>query len=331
MKSLVSIIIPNYNEKRFIEKTVDSALNQTYDNTEIIIVDDGSTDGSYDILKRLEADNSRITVLRQENMNASIARNRGFEHSNGEYIYFLDSDDLAKTDAIEKLVKAAEETGADLVIGNMDEIDEEDKLITTDIFFNECGESDDFTKFISVLPAPPNKLYRAEVMRRNGVVFGNVRLGQDTNFFLKYLLCAKKIAYIDDVIYSWRIVKSGMTHSTDFHIFDIAYSFKDTKKFYLRNYAEDKYMDYIRMYEYQTYYRQMDKQWKFAKRSDRNLVIGYFKHCLESLGDVTQCQNFGEFKDAYRKCRLKLRLRWLYGSKLFGKFYQRKNAETIVK
>ena len=324
-KPLVTIIIPNYNEERFIATTIESALNQTYENIEIIIVDDGSTDGSYDIICDYSDKYSNIKALRQENANASIARNRGIENAHGEYFYFLDSDDVAQPNTIEIMVDLLDRYDADLAIGNMTEIDENGENIKEDLFFNEEGASDDFTKYLEVLPAPPNKLFKASIIYNQGVRFGNVRIGQDTNFFLKYLLCCKKIAHTSQIMYGWRIVPSSMTHLMDFHIFDIVNSFKNIRNFYKKNDAMDIYDDYIRMIEYHTYYRQMDKQRKFGTFQSRMLVINYFDYYINRLGDVKTCKNFGNFCDAYRKCSMKRKFKWLYASSVYRKFYVVKN------
>lgn len=326
MNPLVSVIIPNYNEERFIQTTIESVLNLNYENIEVLVVDDGSTDRSRDIVSKFECIDKRVKLICQQNMNASIARNRAIEMAKGEYFYFLDSDDVVYRDAVGQLVSTAIDTQADLVLGNMQEINERGEIITKDLFFENSGLSYNFTDFLGILPAPSNKLFKADVIRENHLVFGNVRIGQDTNFYLKYLLCCKKIAYVSDIIYGWRIVSNSMTHAMDFHIFDIVYSFADIKRFYKKNDGMEYYDDYIRMIEYHTYYRQMDKQRKFKSLAERKLVVDYFGYHLKALGDVTKCKNSGEYLDAIKKCRAKLRFKLLYTSKAYQWFYRVKNG-----
>jgi glycosyltransferase involved in cell wall biosynthesis len=99
---LVSIIIPVYNKEAYIRETLDSALGQTYSNTEIILVDDGSTDGSFEILKEyLEKNPDKINLIDQDNQGVSVSTNVGIHASKGEYIQFLDADDLMSSDKIE--------------------------------------------------------------------------------------------------------------------------------------------------------------------------------------------------------------------------------------
>ena len=89
----VSVIIPIYNSEKYISECLDSVLNQTFKDIEIICIDDGSTDKSFDILNRYNIKEKRITLLTQKNLGQSVARNKALEIAKGEYIYFLDSDD----------------------------------------------------------------------------------------------------------------------------------------------------------------------------------------------------------------------------------------------
>ena len=89
----VSIILPTYNRSRFLSETINSVLNQTYKDFELIIIDDGSTDDTADLIRKYTEQDNRVKYFFQENMERSQARNNGIEKSNGKYICFLDSDD----------------------------------------------------------------------------------------------------------------------------------------------------------------------------------------------------------------------------------------------
>ncbi len=114
-QALVSIIIPVYNVENYLRECIDSAVNQTYQNLEIILVDDGSTDSSGKICDEYLEKDERVTVVHQKNGGLSRARNRGLEESTGKYIYFLDSDDYISTDAIEKLYRIINTEKTDFV------------------------------------------------------------------------------------------------------------------------------------------------------------------------------------------------------------------------
>ena len=118
-KNKVSVIIPVYNGERFIEQCLNSVLNQTYENLEIICINDGSTDQSLKKLKEYAAKDDRVVVLSQENKGMSGARNSGMDIATGQYIAFVDCDDYIDVTMIEKLVDIANRTEAEIVITNI--------------------------------------------------------------------------------------------------------------------------------------------------------------------------------------------------------------------
>lgn len=126
---LISVVIPNYNGKRFIADTIQSVLRQSYTNFELIIVDDSSTDGSIDILKVFSKKDKRITlILNNQNHGVSSVRNQGIQFSTGKYIALLDNDDLWEEDKLERQLAIAEQ-GFEIVYCSYDFIDEHGKPI----------------------------------------------------------------------------------------------------------------------------------------------------------------------------------------------------------
>lgn len=119
MSSKVSVIIPVYNKEKYIEQCLKSVINQTYTNLEIIIVDDASTDLSLEIVKRIQDNRIKIIELK-ENVGAGIARNKGIEVANGDYICFLDVDDYWILDKIERQVKFMKENNYTFIYGGYD-------------------------------------------------------------------------------------------------------------------------------------------------------------------------------------------------------------------
>ena len=116
---LVSVIIPVCNTESYLAECLDSAVNQTYRNLQIIPVDDGSTDRSLEIMQSFAARDKRVAVLSQPNRGVSAARNAGLRVARGDYVFFVDSDDTVRTDAVETLCRQAVKTGADIVLGNV--------------------------------------------------------------------------------------------------------------------------------------------------------------------------------------------------------------------
>ena len=115
---MISIIIPVYNVEDYLRACINSALKQSFDDIEIIIIDDGSTDSTGAIIDEYAFSDSRIKVIHKKNEGVSIARKRGLEQANGKYILYLDGDDYLEPDAIERLYNRASETEADWVVGD---------------------------------------------------------------------------------------------------------------------------------------------------------------------------------------------------------------------
>lgn len=128
-RPLISVIIPIYNIKEYLERCVLSVCNQTYDNLEIILVDDGSTDGTAQLCDELAKRDGRIKVFHKENGGSSTARNLGIENATGLYYGFVDSDDYVSENMYEVLVHAIMENGAEIAQVGRDEIDEEGNML----------------------------------------------------------------------------------------------------------------------------------------------------------------------------------------------------------
>lgn len=316
MNSMVSVIIPNYNAEKYIRQCIESVLSQNYGDLEIIIVDDGSTDNSWNIIKEMATGDERIKPFRQTNSNASIARNRGIENAKGKYLLFLDSDDILFDDAISTFVANIEEKESDLSIGNFEEIDSCGNTTKKcnvvkgrEIIRNPMDAAND-------VPNPSNKLYKRSLIMNHGIRFGNVRIGQDLNFYLKYIAVCESVSFVQESIYGWRKLRGSISNSYNFRIFDITESFKDVKRFYEANQLTELYDAYIKAIEYRHCYLQMEKQKNFSNRKARKVVIGYFSLVLDAL-DISKCKNFDIVKNDYSKCRLKLALKTLYASPLY--------------
>ncbi len=103
----ISLIVPVYNGEKTIEKCINSILNQTYRNIEVIIIDDGSTDNTYEICKNMQNKDNRIQLIKQNNKGPSLARNVGIEYAQGKYIQFVDADDWLEPSIIAECVKFA--------------------------------------------------------------------------------------------------------------------------------------------------------------------------------------------------------------------------------
>ena len=122
---LISVIVPVYNIKEYLDRCVRSIMNQTYQNLEILLVDDGSTDGSGELCEKLAKEDTRIRVFHKKNGGSSSARNLGIREAKGEYLGFIDSDDYIEPDMYELLADGIVRYGLEMVQISRDEVDEE--------------------------------------------------------------------------------------------------------------------------------------------------------------------------------------------------------------
>lgn len=193
---LVSVVIPMYNSSSYITPTIKSALNQTYNNIEVLVVDDCSNDNSVEVVNNLAKEDSRLRCVPQEkNQGAAVARNRGIKEAKGQYIAFLDSDDLWAEDKIEKQVALMKAKDAAFVYCAYDWVDENDTQIKSKVKIKERVRYKDLlTKTYICTPAA--------IYDRN--VIGDVemplrRTGQDYAFWM--VLLEKTDAYgIDEAL-----------------------------------------------------------------------------------------------------------------------------------
>jgi glycosyltransferase involved in cell wall biosynthesis len=201
----VSVIIPAYNSSSSLKRSVDSVLNQKYDNIEIIIVDDGSTDDTNKIANKLSAENNNIKVVTQKNLGPGEARNSGIAASIGEYTIFLDSDDVLLPWSIDELLSVAVQEDADIVCGTMLESsspeDDYAKLLTgngkkAEYHVSPNGYID--LLYMRFLPSPHAKMYRASLIKNES--FAKYYLAEDLDFNLRIFRKARKICSLSSPV-----------------------------------------------------------------------------------------------------------------------------------
>lgn len=207
---LVSIIIPTYNNANTICRSIDSCINQTYKNIEIIIIDDGSTDNTKEVLSRYNSD-ERFKYIYQENQERSAARNHGLDLAKGEYIQFLDSDDTLYPEKLEKQVNFLDENQDYFLVYCGVEYKNELGQITHTLEPNINGNIDyEILKgnFITI---------HSPLFRKTDVRFDEkINRLEDWKFWI-YAIKNKKIAYIDEILCDVNIVKNKQ-HSKKYRI-----------------------------------------------------------------------------------------------------------------
>lgn len=219
--SFVSIIIPIYNAEDSLHNCIESILDQTYKDIEIIMINDGSTDHSKNICDHYAKLDQRIKVIHQENAGPSAARNRGIEQAVGNYIQFVDADDYIKPTMTETLVKAIT-NNIQLVICGYQSIHFWTLRKYTPSFTGIYQQSD-LMQYIGelyrdiLLPSPCNKLYDATLINDFQLRFQeNVKVGEDLLFNLAYIKTCSRIQMIDKILYNY-VIQDDQSLSRDFN------------------------------------------------------------------------------------------------------------------
>ena len=212
---LVSVIIPIYNANQYIHKCIESVLNQTLQNFEIICINDESTDGSYEIVKEYEKKESRIKVISQKKRNAGVARNVGITQAKGKYIYFLDSDDYIDCNLLSICVDKMEETGAELCVfkaRTYSEITRKENIAPYSLVLENCPSKTYFSPvemknkiFNSFQNWPWNKFFRREFIINNSLKFQDIDRTNDLVFTNLALAVSNKILIINKELIWYRV------------------------------------------------------------------------------------------------------------------------------
>ncbi len=223
---MVSIVVPVYNVEKYLKECIESILNQTYKNYELILVDDGSTDTSRSICDQY-ASRDNVTVIHKSNAGLGMARNSGIEVANGDYITFLDSDDFWGPTALEQLMCAVNENNADTCLGGYSRITNEGEILLKEapVFEEYLNSADVRNKFFPRLmgslpekkdafrPSVWNAIYSMKIIREHNVRFPSERefIAEDIIFDIDYYCHSKTICLIDSTEYYYRITPGSLT------------------------------------------------------------------------------------------------------------------------
>lgn len=202
----VSVIVPAYNVEDYLSETLKSLAEQTLDDFEVIIVNDGSTDGTADIINDFCEQYHFMRAVYQENAGVSAARNKGIAVSEGKYIAFLDGDDLFAPDTLENFYLTAEENNSDLVIGKIENFDSKNNISYQEhsVNLSKKADVDPFDTEILWNFLIGNKLYRADLIRSSHSYFPNLKYSEDGAFLMHYVYACKRINGCENAVLRYR-------------------------------------------------------------------------------------------------------------------------------
>lgn len=210
--SRISVIIPIYNTEKYLKRCLNSVINQTYKNIEIILINDGSTDHSKEICETLTRQDKRIKMINKTNSGVSNTRNTGIKNSRGEYLFFVDSDDYIEKDCLEKMINKLEKEKSDICICGY--YIEKNKLKEKIHISN--NKNLQFKKLIfdldsNILGYPWGKLVKKNNIK---VEFNNnISIKEDLVFWLENSESIKKISIIDEPLYNYILNNSSLLNS----------------------------------------------------------------------------------------------------------------------
>lgn len=238
----VSIITPVYNVEKCIEKTINSVINQSYKNFELLLIDDGSKDRSVEIAKKLlEKSDVNYRIITKENGGVSSARNRGITEANGKYVCFLDSDDYIDKDYVKLMYDKASTYNCDLVFCDYIQVDSNDNVLvasTTRFLDDFIDGREAALKQLScdITIGMGSALYRTSIIKENNILFdSNRKYAEDVVFTVKALLNMDKIISVNKALMFYVRWESSVTNLISLKHLDCYYSFADLLEYIKSN------------------------------------------------------------------------------------------------
>lgn len=221
---LISVIVPVYNKEKYLDACINSITHQTYSKMEIIIIDDGSTDNSQNIISIWKQRDARIKCYIQKNQGVSVARNKGISMATGEYIYFVDADDVIERDAIESKVRIITEKKVDILISNFSinnkgKIKKSTSLTSGNLSIEDLLKNQIIADMFLVngrpLSSVCNRLYRLEFLLKNSILFEDKIFSEDRLFNLKCYVNSPLISINNNYTYIYNTIENSRSRTID--------------------------------------------------------------------------------------------------------------------
>lgn len=291
MKPLVSVVIPVYNCQLYIEKCIRSLLNQKYKQIEIIAVDDGSTDASADIIRNIQADDSRIRYFYQDNSGPGKARNKGIEESKGKYLLFVDSDDYVSDDYIFDIVECAEKNSAELAIAGYTLVYENkntEQVVVPKKYVKNISE-----EWAYRISSCCSRLYLREFWTQHKLAFHEERnaRAEDVPIVLYSNAMAKNISIVKNAGYYYyqhqgsamNALKKKVIFGFPYQAFEEMYKVvKETEIENSREFFDFGILKFLAHFEFVIYRNAEKMEKKYLEQYIRNLLKDDMKHILIS-------------------------------------------------
>lgn len=314
-----SVIIPVYNVQDYLSECLDSIVGQTLTDIEIICVDNGSMDESLEILKKYAKRDKRIKILEIGRSNAGAARNAGLAVANGEFLYFIDSDDYCETDLLEKCYKKITEDKADVLVfraSMFDTTTKKHEILSYSLVDNNLPTKIPFKPaemknhlFNSFQNWPWNKVFRHEFIKEKNISFQEVVRANDVMFVYLALAQAKKITILDDVLIHYRVGNKNSLQATN-HLTPVAFwdAYRKTKEMLTKvgvyDVFERTYLNETMkgiLYNYHSVKTKEAKEYIYALiRYGAEIEFSFMKHDKKYYEDKNAYDEFREIVESSR-------------------------------
>ena len=269
----ISVIIPVYNVERYIKKCLDSVVNQTFNNFEIIIVNDGSKQNEEKIIREYTSIYNNIRFLSKENGGQASARNLAIKEAKGKYIFFLDSDDYIENDALELLYNNSNHGEKDIILcdGFLNDEGNETYLKTNKVYTLDSEKN-----YLINACSPCFKLIRRSIFDNKNVMFLEGRIYEDLATVGGYLLYTNRISYVKKPLYHYILRRDSTMNQIVYNkkLEDIFYSIDNLRKMFIDNNQYNKYEDEFEyIYIMRLLHDASLRFWKFEEARSQNIRI----------------------------------------------------------
>ena len=296
MSDLISIIVPVYNSKEYLTRCINSICSQTYSYIEIIIVDDGSSDGSGELCDKLSREDKRIKVIHKKNGGSTSARNAGISIAQGKYIGFVDSDDWIEQDMLEILYLGCEHNNAEICVGKQFidrgfiSHEEGKRSICNGIIRKETGEmphhiiySDDYT-LRGISPNLVDKLFLKDLIKKHqGIVNPKTKYAEDDICVYSALLDANTVAFIDKPLYHYCFREESVSRKGDFLYFEkISLFYEQMREVFIKNALSDLLLKKLNRYMIEFVLRGLNQSFGFGFGS----IVPFFQPPYKKLKEM---------------------------------------------
>ena len=330
MACKISVIIPTYNAENFIEKTIDSLINQSFKDFDILFIDDGSSDNTVNTIDNILS-NTNIPyniIVNNKSLGASAARNIGLRNVTGEYIIFLDDDDFLSENHIKNLYESLTNNNAEFGFTKLMKIDENNNYLSSNDLYKEIENKSlisvhDFIKLELLMRIPFNfvqLLYPREIINRYNILFDEDSVyGEDTEFALKCLIHGKSIGISKDFTYFYLQHTGSVSHSISLQRFEYINTLENLQDYFTENNGDCQ--DLVDLIITNRIPKAIFGNLMYLFYEDK-CSFDDIKNKMDELGLFNKLKKFLPYDSQDKKFNIKIRL-FLISPKLYYKLWKR--------